>query len=51
MHLAVLKSNYRIIELLIEQDVSLLDESEDGLKPRSLAMQSPTNLKIIKRYE
>ncbi|CAD8114377.1 unnamed protein product [Paramecium sonneborni] len=51
MHLAVLKSNYEIIEILIEEKVSLFTENADGILPRRYALQSPVNLKMIKKYE
>ncbi|KAM3135206.1 hypothetical protein pb186bvf_012671 [Paramecium bursaria] len=51
MHLAVIKQNHRIIELLMDQQVSFFWESIDGILPRKLGMQSQTNIKIIKRYE
>lgn len=51
MHLAVLKSNYEIIEILIEEKVSLFTENVDGVLPRRFALQSPVNLKMIKKYE
>ncbi|CAD8189316.1 unnamed protein product [Paramecium pentaurelia] len=51
MHLAVLKSNYEIIEILIEEKVSLFIENVDGILPRRFALQSPVNLKMIKKYE